>query len=71
MFTGDHGMNNRPAYITIFWGKNPVDLFVHSGESWEILGEEVQNIFNDLSSTTRKLEKNSFWYMKELSCSTE
>lgn len=71
VFTGELGMNSRPAYITIFWGKNQADLYTHSGEAWENLGEEVQEMINDLSSTTRKFEKIPFWLQKELSYSPE
>lgn len=50
-FSGDIGMNSRPAYITVFWGKNPADLYTHTGKAWESLGEEVQAMINDFSST--------------------
>jgi hypothetical protein len=70
-FRADIGMNNRPAFITIFWGKNPADLYTHVGKGWESFGEEVQKMINDFSSTTRKFEKIPFWRQKELSYSPE
>lgn len=64
------GMNG-PAIITIFWGKNIADLYNHAEKDWEILGEEVREMINDFSSTTRKFEKIPFWYQKDMSYSTE
>jgi len=69
-FQNDIGMNG-PAIITVFWGKNTADLYTHLAKDWEILGEEVQEMINDFSSTTRKFEKIQFWYQKDLSYSLE
>ena len=69
-FQGGIGMNG-PVIITIFWGKNPADLYTHLAENWENLGEEVQKMINDFSSTTRKFEKIPFWRQKDLSYSPE
>jgi hypothetical protein len=69
-FKGDIGMN-RPAIITVFWAKNPADLYAHTGKAWESLGEEVQTMINDFSSTTRKFEKIPFWRQKDLSYTPE
>ena len=62
----DIGMNG-PAIITVFWGKNPADLYAHARKDWEMLGEEVREMINYLSSTTRKFEKIPFWRQKDLS----
>lgn len=70
-FRADIGMNIRPAYITVFWGKNPADLYAHTGKGWESFGEEVQKMFNDFRSTTRKFEKIPFWRQNDLSYSPE
>jgi len=69
-FQGDIGMNG-PAIITLFWGKNRADLASHRRENWESLGDEGQNMINDLSSITRKIETIPFWRLKELSYSPE
>ena len=69
-FSNDIGMNG-PAFISVFLGKNPPDLYAQLFKDWEILGEEVQEMINDLSSTTRKFEKIPFWSLKELSYSPE
>jgi len=69
-FQSDIGMNG-PAIITVFWGKNEADLNTHQDKGWENFGEEVQEMFNDFSSTTRKFEKIPFWYQKDLSYSSE
>ena len=58
---------NGPAIITVFWGKNPADLYAHARKDWEMLGEEVREMINYLSSTTRKFEKIPFWRQKDLS----
>ena len=69
-FQSDIGMNG-PAIITIFWGKNRADLNNQVEKIWENLGEEVQEMINDFSSTTRKFEKIQFRHLKELSYSPE
>lgn len=66
----DIGMNG-PAIISIFWGKNPADLYAHMQKNWNNLGEEVQSMINDFGSTTRKFEKIPFWYQPEMSYSPE
>lgn len=69
-FQADIGMNG-PAIITVFWGKNPADLYAHRSKNWEDLGDEGQKMINDLKSTTRKIDKIPFWYLKELSYTPE
>jgi len=69
-FQSDIGMS-RPAIITVMWGKNPADLYAHSQEDGEILGEEVLEMWNDLKSKKRKSEKIPFWYMEDSSYSPE
>jgi hypothetical protein len=65
-FQSDIGMNG-PAIVTVFWGKNPSDLYNHVEKDWEILGEEVRAMIDDFRSTIRKFEKIPFWYQEELS----
>jgi hypothetical protein len=69
-FQNDIGMND-PAIMSVFRGKNPLDLYTQLFKDWEMLGEEVQEMINDLSSTTRKFEIITFWSLKELSYSAE
>ena len=69
-FKDDIGMSG-PAIITVFWAKDPADLYTHTGKAWESLGEDVQTMINDFRSTTRKFEKIPFWRQKELSYSPE
>ena len=64
------GMNG-PAIISIFRGKDPADLYSHLRKAWENLGEEVQEMINDFSSTTRKSEIIPFWRQKDLSYTPE
>ena len=69
-FQSDIGMSG-PAIITLMWGKNPADLYAHTSEDGEILGEEMLEMWNDLKSQKRKSEKIPFWHLKELSYSPE
>ena len=64
------GMNG-PAIISVFWGKNPADLYAHMQKNWDNLSEEVQSMINDFPSTTRKFEKIPFWYQPDMSYSPE
>ena len=41
IFQVDIGMN-RPNYFTVFWGRNPPDLYAHQGNSWENFGSELK-----------------------------
>lgn len=66
----DIGMNS-PAIITVFWGKNLIDLYTHIEKGWDNFGEEVQGMINSLDQTTRKFEKIPFWYQEELSYTPE
>ena len=61
----------RDAFISVFWAKDQADLYAHIAEDWGILGEEVQEMINDLSSTINKFEKIQFWYMEDSSYSPE
>jgi hypothetical protein len=62
---------SRPAYITVFRGKNATDLYTHLDKVWENLGEEVQGMINDLNSTTTKSERTPFWRQNDLSYTPE
>ena len=69
-YQADIGMIS-PAIISVHWGKNPADLYTHKEKAWDNLGEEVHEMFNELSSTTIKIKKIPFWYQKDLSYSPE
>jgi len=64
-------MNGGSSYISVFWGKDVADLYTHQDKAWELLGEEVQQMINDLDPFRRKFEKIRFWYQKDLSYSLE
>lgn len=69
-FYGDTGLNG-PVFITVFWGKNAIDLNTYRDKIWENYGEEGQKLIQDLNLITRKIERVSFWYMKDLSYTPE
>jgi hypothetical protein len=69
IFQGDIGMN-RPNFFSVFWGKNPPDLYAHQRNSWENFDSELKNRIGD-NSATRKFEIIPFWYQEDLSYSPE
>jgi len=69
-FSNDIGMKG-PAFISVFWGKNPPDLNTQLFKDWDRLGVEVQEMINGLNSLSRRFEKIPFWYMEDSSYSPE
>lgn len=67
----DIGMNGGSSYISVFWGKDVADLYLQYNKAWELLGEEAQQMINDLNPLRRKFEKIRFWYQEDLSYSIE
>ena len=57
----------KPAIITVFWGKDVADLYKNATRSWEVIGDEAREMINNFDDSRRRMEKISMWYLPELS----
>jgi hypothetical protein len=67
----DIGMNGGSSYISVFWGKDVIDLNSKQNKAWDLLDEEAQQMIRDLNPLRRKFEIIGFWYQEELSYSSD